>query len=311
MYKRQALYGENLVKNCAKHGVDYLDITGESSWVAEMIESYQDMAKNSGARMISFCGFDCIPADVCVYLLEKTWSSEEPIHEIKSYYTLSGGGLNGGTLLSALNMVESGQAKKMGSSQLLVKDLNIDRFTRSMKRDNKTRFDKEINRWIVPFFMSDINSKLVYRSIAKRKINLDSKIKSVTYNEFLPLKKRRQGVAYTLGLGGFGLLSMSSFGRSIVKKFGPKSNEGPSEDQIENGFFKIRTVGCSSSGHRQEVTMSFQGDAGNKGTCRMLCAMALLMLEDKAKGVGFLTPTEAMGDHLIEQLKNSGFVFKI
>ena len=53
-----ALYGENLVKNCAKHGVDYLDITGESSWVAEMIESYQDMAKNSGARMISFCGFD-------------------------------------------------------------------------------------------------------------------------------------------------------------------------------------------------------------------------------------------------------------
>jgi len=66
-----ALYGENLVKNCAKYGVDYVDITGESSWVAQMIASYQDMAVESGARIISFCGFDCIPADVCVYLLEK------------------------------------------------------------------------------------------------------------------------------------------------------------------------------------------------------------------------------------------------
>lgn len=305
-----ALYGENLVKNCAKYGVDYVDITGESSWVAQMIASYQDMAVESGARIISFCGFDCIPADVCVYLLEKTWTSEDPIHEIESFYTLSGGGLNGGTLLSALNMIESGQAKQMGNSQLLVKDLELDRFTRSMKRNNKTQFNEQIGRWVVPFFMSDINSKLVYRSIAKRIMNLESKIKSVTYKEYVPLRKRRQGTVYTLGLGLFGVLSLSSIGRSIIKRFGPKSNEGPSEKQIENGYFKIRTVGCSVHGHHQEVSMSFQGDAGNKATCRMLSGMALLLLSNKAKGVGFLTPTEAMGEHLVDQLKRSGFDIK-
>lgn len=305
-----ALYGENVVKYCAKHGVDYLDITGESSWVAQMIAAYQQDALASGARLISFCGFDCIPADVCVYTLEKNWTSDDPIHEIQSYYTLSGGGVNGGTLLSALNMVESGQAKQMGSSQLLLKDLDIERFTRSMKRNNASRYNAEIGRWVVPFFMSDINSKLVYRSIAKRIMNLESKIKSVTYSECLPMKKRSQGVTYSLGLGLFGLISLTSIGRKLVKRFGPKSNEGPSEDKIENGYFKIRTRGRSKEGHTQEVTMSFQGDAGNKATCTMLCAMAILVLKGKAKGKGFLTPTEAMGEHLIDQLKHNGFMFK-
>ena len=182
-----------------------------------------------------------------------------------------GGGVNGGTLLSALNMVESGQAKQMGSSQLLLKDLDIERFTRSMKRNNASRYNAETGRWVVPFFMSDINSKLVYRSIAKRIMNLESKIKSVTYSEYLPMKKRSQGVTYSLGLGLFGLISLTSIGRKLVKRFGPKSNEGPSEDKIENGYFKIRTRGRSKEGHTQEVTMSFQGDAGNKATCTMLC----------------------------------------
>ncbi len=48
------------------HGTHYCDITGEVDWVREMIDQYDDVAKASGARLVSFCGHDCVPWDLAV-----------------------------------------------------------------------------------------------------------------------------------------------------------------------------------------------------------------------------------------------------
>lgn len=48
------------------HGTHYCDITGESDWVREMIDKYDDAARVSGARIVSFCGHDCVPWDLSV-----------------------------------------------------------------------------------------------------------------------------------------------------------------------------------------------------------------------------------------------------
>ncbi len=48
------------------HGTHYCDITGEVDWVREMIDQFDDVAKVSGARIVSLCGHDCVPWDLTV-----------------------------------------------------------------------------------------------------------------------------------------------------------------------------------------------------------------------------------------------------
>lgn len=61
------------------HGTHYCDITGEVDWVREMIDQFDDVAKASGARLVSFCGHDCVPWDLtvleCAKLLKKRGDS--------------------------------------------------------------------------------------------------------------------------------------------------------------------------------------------------------------------------------------------
>ena len=47
------------------YGTDYCDITGETDWVRGMIDQHDTSAKASGARIVHFCGHDCVPWDLC------------------------------------------------------------------------------------------------------------------------------------------------------------------------------------------------------------------------------------------------------
>jgi short subunit dehydrogenase-like uncharacterized protein len=60
------LYGEPLLAACAEAGTDYLDLSGEPSWMAAMIPLYHDAAKASGARIIFSAGFDSTPFELGV-----------------------------------------------------------------------------------------------------------------------------------------------------------------------------------------------------------------------------------------------------
>ena len=41
--------GEPVVEACAANGTHYLDVTGESPWVAEMVQKYHEKARASGS----------------------------------------------------------------------------------------------------------------------------------------------------------------------------------------------------------------------------------------------------------------------
>src|SRR3990167_3200996 len=55
------LYGSDLVAECAAQGTDYLDLSGEPNWMAEMIGKHEAAAKQSGARILFSCGFASLP----------------------------------------------------------------------------------------------------------------------------------------------------------------------------------------------------------------------------------------------------------
>src|SRR5205807_5538736 len=87
------LYSGAVVDACVRLGAHYVDITGETLWVRSLIDRYHERAATNGTRIIPFCGFDSVPAD-----LGAAWIAGligDPV-EVKAYYEYKGGPPNGG-----------------------------------------------------------------------------------------------------------------------------------------------------------------------------------------------------------------------
>ncbi len=70
------LYGNEMVAACAAHGVDYVDLCGEPAWMRLMIDQHEAQAKASGARIVFSCGFDSVPFDMGVFLLQSEFQKK-------------------------------------------------------------------------------------------------------------------------------------------------------------------------------------------------------------------------------------------
>ncbi|KAI4250467.1 MAG: hypothetical protein L6R40_000065 [Gallowayella cf. fulva] len=62
-------YSSPVVQACAENGTHYLDVTGETPWVYEMIEKHHDTAKASGAIIIPEIGLESAPSDLLAWSL--------------------------------------------------------------------------------------------------------------------------------------------------------------------------------------------------------------------------------------------------
>lgn len=306
-----ALFGSNLLGSCAKHGVHYVDITGEAPWVRDMLQKHGAAAAQSGAKIVPFCGFDSVPADLGVFLLRR-YAQEQglgALSRVDSYYSMARGGLNGGTLLSLINILEKGESKSLADPKVLLSDVNDTSFLQPEKYQWKAHHVPAIDKWVYPFFMEAINQKVVYRSIGLAPQYDLPQPEQFIYHEYHALgKKAMPARMAAYGMMAFGALGKLGPIRSLLKKMGPESGQGPSEEDIEKGFFKVRQIGQTSSGKKVQMTLSYPGDAGNKATICFLCesAFCLLLEEERLpKRHGFLTPSLAFGAVLEERLRNA------
>ena len=302
-----ALYAEPVIAACAKYGKDYLDITGETPFIRSMIEKYQQQALSTGSRLIPFSGFDSVPADLGVYRALAIAKDKDIMIDDMCHYYLLKGGLNGGTLASALNAAESKQ--ELGAQSLIPSN------SRKLKKSIafKPIFEPMLQRWSAPFFMGPINQAVVERSIWLRS-EIGESVNPFQYQERVLVGKGNGYLKASFVIGvliGLRLLTMTSLGRTLLRRFGPKPGEGPSEEIRRNGITKGQLI-CRSQGESKMILgMEYPGDPGNEATVAMANASALLATEnafvDNRKG--FLTPTTAFGDRLMGRLEASGFKF--
>ena len=102
-------YGTPLVEACIEAGTDYCDLTGEINWVREMIDRYHDDAVAADVKIVHSCGFDSIPADLRVKLLQSYATEEfgEACEFVRIYLEDGEGGVSGGTFASAAELFEA------------------------------------------------------------------------------------------------------------------------------------------------------------------------------------------------------------
>jgi short subunit dehydrogenase-like uncharacterized protein len=285
-----ARYGDPVVDACVRHGTHYVDITGETFWVATVVQRHHRHAAEQGVRIVPCCGFDSVPSDLGAFLLARhDWA-----REIRGYFQLGGGGLNGGTIASVSNMVTSARARDATRSGAL----------------SAPRVDDWVRTWVGPFFMAPTNTWVVARSAAIFAEWREPYPEGFTYREFLKYDvpfAAIKCVTASAAIAAFGaVLHMPPLFR-VVERWLPQPGEGPSAEQMDRGWFSCQLVGRSDRGDRSQALIKNQGDAGNRSTVKMLCESALcLALGQCTTRGGVLTPATAFGDRLAARLRQAG-----
>ena len=314
-----ARYGSGLVQACAKYGTHYCDLTGEVYWMRKMIEEYETVAKNSGAKIVHTCGFDSIPSDLGTYFLQKSMMERfgVPANHVKYRSVAFKGGFSGGTADSMIAMMENAendpQVLEIGKDPYA---LNFVGRGPDSNDVDTAFFDEDFDAWIAPFIMAQINTRVVRRT-----------------NELLEFKYGKdfrydEGTLISKGSGGFIEANIAAIGmkasnglsgfkptRQLLQKFLPKPGEGPSEETIQTGFFTIELIAKHPYESEKNLKAIVTGDQdpGYGSTAKMLAESALALAQDElpVEG-GFWTPASAMGDALLKRLPlNAGVNFTI
>jgi short subunit dehydrogenase-like uncharacterized protein len=315
-----ARYGEAVLASCAKRGVDYVDITGETPWVRRMIDRHHGSAIASGAKIVPFCGFDSVPSDIGTHVVVEHFRSQgKPTREVRAFQRAQGG-INGGTIASMVNMLSSGDRNAFDDPLLL----NPDEFRTTdealANRDPALPvWDPDLRTWVAPFFMAPINTRVVRRSHALSSQWQRPYGTKFRYQEYwdlgAPLAFATTAAA-AAGMGFFqSMMRLPGLGRTLAA-LGPAPGEGPSEETMDNGYFECRLLGIADDDSKVWALIEGTGDPGNRATVKFVCesALALAFDRDRLPGgrtrAGLLTPATAFGDILVERLRRSGITIE-
>ena len=297
------LYGTRLVDACVRNRTHYCDITGETPWVRRLIDRYHEQARADGTRIVPGCGFDSIPSDFGAWL---TYGLMPDCQQISAYFRMAGG-INGGTMATALHQLKSGEEQQAADPFLLDPDpASYAPADRARHADpSGARFDDDVQAWVTPFIMGPINTRVVRRTQAL----LLGNGAAYGYQEFM--KFESAAMARVVDVGGvlYRGVASSAFGRWMIKPLLPAPGEGPSDKTMDTGFFECEFVGRNAAGKRIRTRMRGDGDPGNRITVKCLCESAFVLAEVDGSMGGILTPVAGLGSALVSRLAHRGIRF--
>ncbi|MGD0145147.1 MAG: saccharopine dehydrogenase NADP-binding domain-containing protein, partial [Rhizomicrobium sp.] len=268
------LYGSKLVAACAKAGTDYVDLTGESHWIAAMIAAHEADAKKSGARLIFSCGFDSIPFDLGVWFAEEEAKKRFGTYASRVRGRIRGikGGLSGGTLASGQATMALAQTDRSIGVLLANPFALTPGFAGPAQPDGDTPYDDKVTgAWVGPFMMAGINTKAVHRTNMLLGHPWGT---SFRYDEMQMLEgPPKSGGGPNMGGFDFNLANL------------PKPGEGPSKEERDAGWYDILFIAEMDDGRTVRAAVKGDSDPGYGSTSKILAEAALALAFDVPRSV--------------------------
>ncbi len=296
-------HGEPLVAAAAKAGADYVDITGEPTFVDAMYLRYHETAVASGARLVHCAGFDSVPHDLGALFTVKQLPSDAPLTVTGA--VRASAEFSGGTFQSAMGIIgDLGTAKRTANERRAKERAGAaDDGRRQRPVQRPPHRDASTGRWLGP--LPTIDPAIVLRSAAARpEYGPDFR-----YEHTMEAKR----LVTVLGVGaGAGVLAVALKlppARALLKKL-KAAGTGPSEERRKRSWFRVRFTG--EGGGKRVVTQVSGGDPGYDETAKMLAEAAMsLVFDENPQTAGQVTTAAAIGDHLTERLQAAGIVFEV
>lgn len=290
------LYGSKVVAACARTGTDYVDLCGEPNWMRAMIDEHSADAERTGARIVFSCGFDSVPFDLGVFVLESLALEHfgSPISRVKGRVLDMRGSASGGTVASMMATMSAAGADPE-VAMLLVDPFALTPSFAGPEQPAGTVpvLDEDLGTWAAPFVMAIINTKVVHRTNALLGHRYGADLR---YDEMVVTGPGDEGEAAANDLGQTG--GMLGGDGSL------EPGDGPSREERDAGGYLLAFTGALDDGRAVRVTVAGDQDPGYGSTSKMIAESALCLLrDDVGTGGGIWTPAAAMGPELIERLR--------
>src|SRR5579863_513373 len=299
------LYGNELVAACASSGTDYFDLCGEVPWMRRVIDAHQTTAERSGARIMFSCGYDSLPFELGVFFCQEAAKKAvgAPAARVKGRVRAMKGTFSGGTAASTKAIFDA--AAKDQSLLALLRDpfaLTPGFSGPKQPPGNRPVFDEDLQTWLTPFFMANINTRNVHRS-----------------NALLGFAYGRDFVYDEMQITGPGEAGeerakrMMAVSNNLASSVVPKPGEGPSREERESGYYDLLFVGIAPDGRQVRASVKGDRDPGYGSTSKMIAECAICLLRDTPDvPAGIWTPGAAMQRKLIKRLvDHAGLTFQV
>ena len=314
-------HGSKMVAACVERRTHYVDITGETPWVRDLIDRHHRQAAADGTRIVPCCGFDSVPADLGTWLVARHLRETRGIDcgTLTGCYRVAGG-LNGGTLATVFLLHDNGQMRRLADPFLLNEPPVPARDVRRASRDpHRAQFDPLFGVWTAPFFMGPINTRVVRRSASLAASWGEGYGERFAYQECLTLGRRGgAAAAWSLALTSAALERLMGYRipRAMLRRIIPKPGEGPSVAAMDGGWYRCDIAGTLPGGEVVRCRVADTGDPGNRATTRLVCesALAIALQEESLPGQhrgGVLTPATALGQVLVDRLRAAGMTMQV
>jgi short subunit dehydrogenase-like uncharacterized protein len=296
------LYGNELVAACVANGTDYTDLCGEPAWMRQQIDAHDAAAKQSGARICFSAGFDSIPFDLGVLMLQKHASATHgaPAPRVKGRVRAMAGKFSGGTAAS-LKATMAAASKDPAVIAYLTNPFSLANGFEGPAQPpaNKPEYDEALGSWATSFVMAPINTKNVHRTNALLGHPYGT---DFVYDEMMltgPGEAGQQAAEYVAKTPMIGTPD------------DPKPGEGPTKEERDNGFYDVLFVGEYPDGRRALYSVKGDRDPGYGSTSKMIAETAIALAESDGAG-GVTTPGAALGEALVKRLSDhAGLTFAV
>ena len=314
-----AKYGAELVAACVATGTHYADLTGEPQFIRQMIDAHHDAAKAAGVRIVNCCGFDSIPSDLGVFNLQQSGIQHHgaPYERVEMIVLGAKGSVSGGTAASAVNLMAEASDKRV--RRVLGDPYSLTPGDRGPDDHEQrgARYSEAAQTWTGPFFMASVNEKVVRRSNQQLGFPWG---RDFRYGECLRMGTGVRGRLAATALGAASTaaivgLAIGPVRRLAERRLLPAPGEGPSDEEIEAGYFKFRAFGHAAGGDPQksgQLLVMGKRDPGYGATACMLAESAICLARNpNLPNAGVLTPASAMGEPLSARLNATDVTFTV
>ena len=315
-----ALFGSDLVEACVNAGTHYCDLAGEVQWIRKMVDTHQERAQQTGAKIVHCCGFDSVPMDIGVWFLQDAAKEKFGAYctSISMMVKATKGTASGGTLASMMNLIKESR-KDRAIARVLIHPYSLnpegEREGPDGRDQQKVVYREDAQCWTAPFVMAGVNTKVVRRSHALADYPYG---KDFRYDESVITGRGFTGwlksAAMTLGIGALVFFASFTPTRNFLQRYVlAKPGEGPDRELQRTGFFNLMQIGVLPDGKIIRGRITGDQDPGYGSTSKMLSESAVCLAKDKLDvGGGVWTPASVMARPLIERLrKNAGLTFDL
>ena len=289
------LYGDALVAACVKTGTAYADLCGEPGWMRDQIDLHHEAARASGARICFSSGFDSIPFDLGVLMLQQEAVKRfgKPAPRVRGRVRSMKGTFSGGTAASLTATVKA-VARNPSLAKVLASPFAL---TPGFEGPDQPtgmipRYEDDLDRWAAPFIMATINVKNVHRTnfLLGHPYGADFR-----YDEMMLTSPGEAGKAAADAVVG---MLKNPFGAKP-----PAPGEGPTPEERQTGFYDVIFVGVMPGGETLRYGVKGRYDPGYGSTSRMIAETGMALLHSSAEG-GVGTPGAFLGEALVTRLRD-------